>query len=238
VFGCVWLFSVDSPACVVDRTSSLYEVFASLSQDSRPIRPDPTGSRGDGQHDSNPPVVSISAPIPARLVSEFDFRMLSFVYQQPFSGSPDPCPSLSLSTAASVYARRGRLLPTLATRGAGNALKMTLADTTYTRSGTISTNTEQARNVISAASDVLTTNNREGTTEVREKKEQQRGEAGKDYILREVLRQSSPTRVPCPVVFGRLTGCVTRDVSALRCLAVKRLLPLGFPVQTNTDGLS
>jgi hypothetical protein len=24
----------------------------------------------------------------------------------------------------------------------------------------------------------------------------------------------------------------------VRCLAVKRLLPLGFPVQTNTDGLS
>jgi hypothetical protein len=183
VWSCLALFRRQSSLCV-DRSSSLYEVFASLLQDPHPIRPDPTGSRGNGQHDLNTPVVSISATIPICLVSEFNFRMLSFVYQQPFSGSPDPRPSLSLSTAASVYAHRGQLLPTLATRGVGNTVKMTLADTTYTRSDTISTNLEQARNLISGVSSVLTTNNREGTTEVREKKEQQRGEVGKDYFER------------------------------------------------------
>jgi hypothetical protein len=43
VWSCLALFRRQSSLCV-DRSSSLYEVFASLLQDSRPIRPDPTGS--------------------------------------------------------------------------------------------------------------------------------------------------------------------------------------------------
>ena len=143
--------------------------------------------------------------------------MLSFVYQPSFSGSPHPRPSLSLSTAASVYERQGWLLPTLATRGAGNALKATLTDTKHTRSDTITTNTEHARNVILTASGVLTTSNKgEGTIEAREEKKQQGGEARKEYTPSEALRQSSPTTVCSPVNFGQLAGCVTRDVSTLQ----------------------
>jgi hypothetical protein len=143
--------------------------------------------------------------------------MLSFVYQPSFSGSPHPCPSLSLSTATSIYERRGWLLPTLATRGAGNAPKVTLTDTKHTRSDTITTNMEHARNVILTVSGVLTTSNEgEGTIEVREEKEQQGGEARKEYTSSEALRQSSPTVVHSPVNFGRLAGCVTCNVSTLR----------------------
>ena len=79
---------------------------------------------------------------------------------------------------------------------------MTLVDMTYTRSGTISMNTEQVQNVILAASDVLTTNKREGTTEVREEKEQQRGEAGKEYISSEVLRLVFCMGMGIPVGFA------------------------------------
>ena len=140
--------------------------------------------------------------------------MLSFVYQPSFSGSLNPCPSLSLSTAASVYGHRGWLLPTLATRGAENAPKATLADTTCTRSGTITTNMEHMRNAISAVSSALITRNGgEERTEVRGRKKQQRGEEKKQYISSEVL---GPTGVLGPIVFSRSAGCVIRDVSALR----------------------
>ena len=92
----IWIgFHVDS--------SLLHDVLACSCRIHHQSQPDPTNSHGDGQHDSNTPIVSISATIPTHLVSEFDFRMLSFVYQQPFSGSLDPCPLLSLSTAASIY---------------------------------------------------------------------------------------------------------------------------------------
>src|ERR1700683_5204025 len=83
------------------------------------------------------------------LVLESNFHMLSFVYHPSFSGSLDPHPSLSLSTAASVYARRVWLLPTLATRGAGNASKVAIADTNCMRLDTNTMNTEHMRNVIS-----------------------------------------------------------------------------------------
>ena len=67
-------------------------------------------------------------------------------------------------------------MPTLATRGAGNVLKATLADMTCTRSETITMNTEHTQNVILAVSSALTTRNkREETTEVREGREQRRG---------------------------------------------------------------
>jgi hypothetical protein len=38
-----------------------------------------------------------------------------------------------------------------------------------------------------------------------------------------------------PAMVGDVIG---GGACCVRCLAVKRLLPLGFPVQTNTDGLS
>ena len=70
-------------------------------------------------------------------------------------------------------------MPTLATRGAGNALKATLTDMTCTRLETITMNTEHAQNVISAVSSALTTSSkREETTEVREggsSREERRG---------------------------------------------------------------
>jgi hypothetical protein len=142
--------------------------------------------------------------------------MLSFVYQPSFSGSPHPRPSLSLSTAASVYGRQHWLLPTLATRGAGNALKVTLADTTCTRSDTTTMNTEHAQNVILAVSGVLTTSNEgEESTEVREGKEQQRGEERKEHLSKEVHRPVSPTTVPTPIVFGQPAVHLMDDISAL-----------------------
>ena len=144
--------------------------------------------------------------------------MLSFVYQLSFSGSLNPRPSLSLSTAASVYGRRGWLLPTLATRGAGNAPKATLTDTTCMRSETITTKMEHMQNTISAVSSALTTRNRgEERTEVRGGREQQRGEErNSEYVLGEIHRQTSPTGVPDCNVINQPTVCMTRDISALR----------------------
>jgi hypothetical protein len=188
-WSCLALFKTFRSVSV-DRGSSQHDVPACSLWDSCPIQTDLTGSRGDGQHNSNMPIVSISATIPIHLVSEFHFRMLSFVYQQPFSGTPDPRPLLSLSTAASVYAHRGRLLLTLATRGAGNTLKMTLTDMTYTRSDTITMNMEQAQNVILAVSDVLTTNRREETAEGKKQHREERD-------LKEVHGQVSPITTKC-----------------------------------------
>jgi hypothetical protein len=87
----------------------------------------------------------------------------------------------------------------------------------YMRSNTITMNTEHTQNGILAASSVLTTSNEvEGTIEVREEKEQQGGEARKEYTSIEALRQSSPTAVRSPVDFSQLAGCVTHDVSTLQ----------------------
>ena len=142
--------------------------------------------------------------------------MLSFIYQPPLTGNPDPRLLLSLSTAASVYVRQGRLLPILATRGAGNTPKVSLADMTHMKSDTITMNTEHARNMISAVSSALTASNKgEEISEGREGREQQRGEErNSECILGEICGQVSP-RVQDPVVFNRATVCVMRDISAL-----------------------
>jgi hypothetical protein len=50
----------------------------------------------------------------------------------------------------------------------------------------------------------------------------------------ESSRNPGPTAAT-PVARTTSSSLIER---ATRCLAVKRLLPLGFPVQTNTDGLS
>jgi hypothetical protein len=81
-------------------------------------------------------------------------------------------------------------LPTLATRGAENALKVALADMTCTRSDTITMNTEHAQNAILAVSSALTASNEgEETTEVREGREQQRGEKNLECVLGEIHSQ-------------------------------------------------
>ena len=149
------------------------------------------------------PIVSISATFPAHLVSESNFHMLSFFYQQPFSGSPNPCPSPSLSTAASIHARQVQLLPTLATRGAGNTLKSALADMTHARSDAITMNVEHMRSAISAVSSALTTSNKgEEISEVREGREQQRGEErNSECSSGEICGQVS-LRAQCPIVFN------------------------------------
>ena len=80
-------------------------------------------------------------------------------------------------------------MPTLATRGRENALKMALMDTTCMRSGTINVNVEHMRNVKSAVFSALTASTeRDKTTEVREEKEQQRGEVRKECNLSEAFR--------------------------------------------------
>jgi hypothetical protein len=129
--------------------------------------------------------------------------MLLFVYWQPFSGSPNPCPSPSLSTAASVHARRVRLLPTLATRGAGNTLKSALADMTHARSDTITMNAEHVQSAILAVSSALTASNEgEEISEVRERREQQRGEErNSECGSGEIKRQVSP-RAQGPIIFN------------------------------------
>jgi hypothetical protein len=164
--------------------------------------------------------------------------MLSFVYQLSFSGSLNPRPSLSLSTATSVYGRRGWLLPTLATRGAGNAPKATLTDTTCMRSETITTKMEHMQNTISAVSSALTTRNRgEERTEVRGGREQQRGEErNSEYVLGEIHRQTSPTGVPDCNVINQPTVCMTRDISAFvqACTGHGLVLIGGIAVLTYT----
>jgi hypothetical protein len=77
-------------------------------------------------------------------------------------------------------------------------------------------NAEHVQSAISAVSSALTTSNEgDEITEVREEKEQQRGEVRKGCNSSEVLSQSSPTGVPGPVIFGWLMGCRMRDVSTL-----------------------
>ena len=134
--------------------------------------------------------------------------MLSFIYQLPLTGNPNPHLSLSLSTAASIYARRGQLLPILASRGAGNTPKVSLADMTHMKSDTITMNLEQARNVILAAFNVITPNRREETAEEKKQHREERD-------LKEVHGQVSPNRVSHPVIFGRSAVCPMGDVSAL-----------------------
>ena len=169
--GCLIMFG-SFPWTVVLACRQIIITIQGSSQDSCLIWADPTDSHGDCQHDLNTPIVFISSTCPPPLVSESNFCMLLFVYQLSFSGSLNPCLSLSLSTAASIYGYWGWLLPTLATRGAGNALKVTLVDMTCTRSETITTNTEHIWNVISAVSSALIVRNRRRGENRSEKKEE------------------------------------------------------------------
>jgi hypothetical protein len=101
-------------------------------------------------------------------------------------------------------------------RGVGNTPKVTLADVTCMKLDTIITNMEQERNEISAVSSALSASNGgEEASEVRERREQQKGkERNLECVSGEIHRQVSP-RAQGPIIFNRATVCVTRDISAL-----------------------